>query len=85
MSTKKTIGEWLNELPDGYRERAMASAKRTSWTAVSMCDALNDSMIWQSTPEGDGFWGDVYLHFEKGRKLPKLPKAPKTTNPRSNQ
>lgn len=75
----KTIPEWLNELPDGYRERALVNHmeyfKDTKATQKydSMDSALTDAFVWSNTAEGNKFWESVYDHYDEGTPLPPLP------------
>lgn len=74
----KTRIEWLNELPDGYRERAVANCK--DWSGKSpqdVCSSMQEAIVgmckWKETPEGENFWGYVFAHYAKGNPLPTLP------------
>lgn len=75
----KTIRERLQELPPGYRERALANYQhKTDPQAHDMCDAINSAFRWASTPEGQTFWEEVYDHYsDLGSPLPKLPWKPR--------
>ena len=74
----KTRIEWLNDLPDGYRERAVANCKE--WTDgkptdvyLSIQEAIQGMCNWFETPEKEEFWRDVYFHYAYGTPLPPLP------------
>lgn len=71
----KTVKEWLEELPEGYRELALANAKENclSNECEDICEALYISFIWRASSEGYNFWNNVYTHFPNGSELPKLP------------
>lgn len=76
MKQKKTIKEWLMELPDGYRELAFAMEKE-SWgvdRVNSMASAIVGAFLWEYTKEGRKFWNDVsdYYYGDSGT-LPPLP------------
>jgi len=76
---EKTIKEWLMELPDGYRERALENANK--YLAVNTCDVtevsllrtINCAFVWKETHEGHRFWKRVKDHYAKGTPLPPLP------------
>jgi hypothetical protein len=69
----KTVREWLQELPDGYRERALAQCHRPSWRCGSIGDALESFAAWAYTKEGPDFWCDVAVWLDEGGELPPLP------------
>ena len=73
---EKTIEEWLSELPDGYRERAMENRKKFPYkgntTATSLDDAILNGFWWGETPEKHNFWQQVYDYFY-APTLPPLP------------
>jgi hypothetical protein len=57
----KTVREWLNELPEEIRERAIRNAKESEWkttgTKISTIRrALQDGFSWRRSPEGKDFW-----------------------------
>ena len=75
-----TLRHWLNQLPDGYRERALASAddvidtelewfEHASLVASSLCQAF----AWCDSPEGDEFWRAVVASLNGEGSLPPLP------------
>lgn len=72
------IKEYLNQLPDGYRELALANHEklgpRSNGTPESIRDAIDFGFAWEDTPEGRIFWSDVYYC-----KLPPLPNKIKRT------
>ena len=74
----KTRIEWLQELPDGYRERAVANC--TEWSGNSpqdVCDSMQGAILgmckWKETPDGKDFWDSVCRHYYNGSPLPPLP------------
>lgn len=71
----KTVIEWLEELPEEYRERAINQSVKRSATATSSSleKALLEFSIWEETKEGHPFWQNVLMHYLLGRDLPKLP------------
>jgi len=75
---EKPIEEWLSELPDGYRERALENRKKFPLTgnthATSKADAVMGGFGWKQTPEGQNFWIAVHEHFDT--EPPSLPPLP---------
>lgn len=55
---EKTIKQWLNELPEPARSRALKNAYSITldYRTNSIKDALERSFIWEATPEGFGYW-----------------------------
>lgn len=73
-SEPETIQEWLQKLPPGYRERALANADRVARPASSIAHAVDEAFVWDWSPEGDSFWSRVYSHFVlMDTPLPPLP------------
>lgn len=73
----KKISEWLQELPDGYRELALANydEKYSSTQVVKdLKTAIDKFCEWDKTPQGCEFWINVseYLYGESN-SLPPLP------------
>ena len=75
----KTTKEWFNQLPDGYRERALANMDEHSKSVVhkSMGDAISCAFTWDESQEGAAFWMDVRYHYDYGTPLPPLPQKTK--------
>jgi len=57
---KKTITEWLDELPDGIKELALTNQKEFTKTASDVPNALRLAFPWESSPQGRDFWLKVY-------------------------
>jgi len=70
----KTTKEWLQDLPDGYRERALRNLQKATQKIEepSIDEALFGAFEWERTPEGSDFWGAVMRHYKKGTPLPPL-------------
>ena len=71
----KKISEWLQELPDGYRELALANYDEKysiTQVVVDIETAVDQFCDWDKTPQGTKFWIDV----KHGKKIgyPPLPK-----------
>ena len=71
----KTVKQWLEELPDGYRERALrqCSVLLLKEDVISMYKALGFMNSYDSTHEGRDFWDEVRMHYVTGQPLPPLP------------
>jgi len=77
----KTVVEYLMELPDGYRERALEqydAAYATRFCAIygqseTMPAAIRGFANWEYTKEGYDFWLVVFNHYHYGTPLPPLP------------
>jgi hypothetical protein len=72
---EKTIKEWLEQLPDGYRERALENAEYNllELHRKTMATSIAAGFAWDDTPEGHSFWADVQKHYFAGTPLPPLP------------
>jgi hypothetical protein len=71
----KTIREWFNELPDGYKELALKNCRTTMLDTVQkdMISALARGFVWVKSDEGYEFWQEVYEHYFLQSPLPPLP------------
>ena len=76
---EKTIKEWLEELPEGYRERALNNLRKVAinWHEPTMVGAITGAFLWVESPEGLDFWADVKNHYATGTPLPPLPQKTK--------
>ena len=60
----KTVLEWLNELPEVARDKAVTNMEpasadvKVSYLSIALVVAFN----WEGSPEGRNYWG--YLHTE---------------------
>lgn len=70
LDLSKTVREWLETLPDGYRERALKNMRSEVplLRRRSLRAALIKSFDWQLSPEGHAFWRSV-----ADGELPPLP------------
>lgn len=74
MTKEKTIREWLEELPDGYRERALKNYDPNYHDGSPINDlagAIAWAFCWGDSPERHEFWCAVY-DWANG-ELPPLP------------
>lgn len=68
----KTVREWLEELPDGYREKALKNWENSKEPDLSR--AIYVAFDWEETPEGFDFWAEVHRYGSCNiNKLPALP------------
>lgn len=74
----KKISEWLNELPDGYRELALANFKeqgKSNDVFYNIGNVIFYSFDWENTKENYYFWNEVYNYLLGNiSDLPPLPK-----------
>lgn len=57
----RTIRQWLETLPDGYRERALANMDK-GFENYEVCDlrgAIAAAFLWADSPEGLDFWASI--------------------------
>jgi len=76
MNKEKTIVEWLEELPDGYRELAIKNydPNYNGGLPVSdLSDAIFDAFPWRDSPEERKFWLTVWWWARDYGELPPLP------------
>lgn len=74
----KTVLEYLQELPDGYRERAIkncTSERIRSDIASDLNDAIYGAFMWSNQVEGFRFWSDVAKHARGEGDLPPIPET----------
>ena len=73
--TEKTIREWLETLPDGYRERALKNYDPKFSDDEGLAGAIAIAFIWDETPDCEGyeFWNAVYEWALGEGELPPLP------------
>ncbi len=72
----KTIKEWLEALPDGYRERALKNldVQKAQCLKDGFENAIYAAFFWGESEEGHAFWNEV-AH----ENLPQFP-PPKSIN-----
>lgn len=67
---KKTIIDWLNELPSPIKERALkgANPEYCDYSKPDATDSLFDAVScfedWDNTPEGFDYWASVADNIE---------------------
>jgi len=71
--SEKTVGEWLEELPEPYRTAAISQAVLKKKTASSIRESIGVFTQWDETKEGSDFWYAVYNHFCEPNDLPPYP------------
>ena len=68
-----TIREALNQLPDGYRERALRNYELFPLRSSSInIDRIATALVWDLTPEKEPFWSAVCSALDN--PMPALPK-----------
>jgi|SRR5690625_289687 len=76
MTKEKTILEWLEELPDGYRELALKNYDPefcdTGINIFDLADAVMWGFSWSASPEGFEFWKAVFVWGWTQGELPPL-------------
>ena len=79
-----TIKEWLETLPEGYKERALANANKKgidlSEEAVSLHRAIVRACFMLKSVEGFDFWKGVYKYYYHLSMCTPLPELPKSNN-----
>ena len=63
MEDQKKYIDWLNLLPAGYREKALAHKRQAYTTQLlqsSMASALAGAFAWHITTEGYAWWKQVH-------------------------
>lgn len=76
--TNDSVRYWLEQLPEGYRELALANyGKRTTASTKNYADlttALWSAFSWADTPEGYKFW--LHVANNSARSTEPLPPLP---------
>ena len=73
FETSRTVADVLAELPDGYRERALANAWSPQGPVRAGADlphTLRQAFRWSTAPEGYDFWDAVCDRLSRGEPLP---------------
>lgn len=81
----KTILEWLEKLPDGYREKAIRQAKNGEFYSDSLRGAILSFNDWEETQEGFDFWRQTFLSISEGLELPPIPETKEECLPKKYQ
>jgi hypothetical protein len=72
----ETIKEWLETLPDGYRELALKNFNRDNIKADCLSYAIMNAFTWKEAEEGGDFWRGVHNHFVNTKnELPPIKKT----------
>lgn len=78
MNKEETILEWLKELPDGYRERALKNYDPNYHDGSpinDLADAVVWGFCWEDSPEKNEFWLAVWWWALGRGDLPSLPEV----------
>jgi hypothetical protein len=62
----KSISEWLDQLPEPYRTKALDNMEWDDYSADDMVDALQGAFLWENTPEGHKYWLDLCEAIDDG-------------------
>jgi len=67
MTEKKSIKEWLEELPEEHRQKAIKNTNPNCFHIKqdSLSWALAAAFAWDISPEGHGYWMRVYAEISK--------------------
>lgn len=59
----KTIEEYLNELPQPYKQQALINMEAEEATSLEkdLKDALQFAFVWKESPEGFDYWDNLYI------------------------
>lgn len=63
---KKTVFDYLNELPADIASKALINANRDvlAHEADSIPDALQCAFVWDKSPQGHDYWAAIFNAFE---------------------
>lgn len=57
----KTVKEWLEELPEPYRNKALHNMKHPNKCIVTnIKDAIMGAFVWSESKEGHDYWDNLY-------------------------
>lgn len=58
----KTYYDWLSELPEPYRVKALSNTKidKLKSPCANLQNAVGSSFIWKHSPEGTKYWATLY-------------------------
>lgn len=77
ISKTKTVKQWFESLPNGYRERALANTapEAININCTTLSAALPLAFHWKNTPKEEGFkfWKAIYDWSFGYGELPPLP------------
>lgn len=67
--TRKIL-EWFNTMSEPYCSQALENFNRIGrvgpdTTFESLIGAINTGFIWMNTPEGDGYWRNIFNGYTK--------------------
>lgn len=77
----EAVKYFLNQLPSGYKERALAQVderrvKKVGGEIKNIVEALYFFCEWADTNEGEMFWREVAQHYFRPATTPMLPSLP---------
>jgi len=60
----KSVKEWLEELPEEIRDKAISNTKAALLEEVAVAKSLKEAVlgafIWGETPEGHKYWQEIH-------------------------
>lgn len=59
----RTIREWFNELPSGYRELALENMISPDAQVTQMSYAITNGISWINATHGYNFWNALYEYY----------------------
>lgn len=70
----KTIKDWLQELPEDIKEKALLNYSTEDPSKEDdnydlMSEALFCAFVWSGTPEGHDFWENLYHSYVRLEKV----------------
>lgn len=83
-SKEKTVEQWLKTLPEPYKSKALAYAKKQGMLrkfTTSDYGAIFGGFTWAWTKEGEDFWYDVRAALRHKKPLPPFPIPNKPVKP----
>jgi hypothetical protein len=62
----KTNAEWLINLPEPYRLKAIRNAERDDMLGMksSSLEAALLAFVWETSPEGHAYWKKVFIKLQ---------------------
>lgn len=66
MSAEKTTMEWLEQLPEPFKSKALHNASDSlDVLQPSLSAAIYNGFDWKQSPEGFAYWSDCHLNCNK--------------------
>ncbi len=67
METSKTMLEWLNELPEPYKTKAINNTHKRlqQMQILNMKHAIGSAFMWANTDERYDYWKQIFKIYEQ--------------------